>query len=198
MSVFSRVFSLGRRGGCWHKSVSSSSHKPSFLTFSPTITSSSPGSHVPSCRPIPTSYPQTNISIRQLYGCGSRQSFIKRGSPSSSLSGYRALSTEVESVEQFRQKIKANSDKLTVVQYSASWCGPCRQMKPIITKWSSDMPSVEFVSVDIDEQSVLAEEENIQHVPTFVLMKDGQAIEKLVGADTAKLKEAIDKHSSSP
>eukprot|EP00922_Rhytidocystis_sp_ex-Travisia-forbesii_P014525 GHVS01021722.1.p1 GENE.GHVS01021722.1~~GHVS01021722.1.p1 ORF type:complete len:216 (+),score=44.56 GHVS01021722.1:353-1000(+) len=107
----------------------------------------------------------------------------------------RGVTTEVESVEQYRQKVaNCKKDNLIVVQYTASWCGPCRQMKPIVTKWSNDMPTVEFLTVDIDDQSVLAEEEDIKHVPTFVLIKNGTNVEKLIGADAGKMKEAIDKH----
>eukprot|EP00922_Rhytidocystis_sp_ex-Travisia-forbesii_P042824 GHVS01064033.1.p1 GENE.GHVS01064033.1~~GHVS01064033.1.p1 ORF type:complete len:233 (+),score=81.75 GHVS01064033.1:213-911(+) len=107
----------------------------------------------------------------------------------------RCVVTEVESVEQYRQKLlDAGADKLLVVQYTASWCGPCRQMRPIVTKWSNEMPTVEFVTVDIDDQSALAEEEDIKHVPTFVLLKNGRALEKLIGADATKMKEVIDKH----
>eukprot|EP00922_Rhytidocystis_sp_ex-Travisia-forbesii_P014526 GHVS01021723.1.p1 GENE.GHVS01021723.1~~GHVS01021723.1.p1 ORF type:complete len:220 (+),score=45.57 GHVS01021723.1:52-711(+) len=169
-----------------------SSITPTNIT-TPVITHRTPGPVIFGNRYIASLCPSSTI-VGKPSSAASNSAIVL--CPSSLLSSQqrRGVTTEVESVEQYRQKLANCKDNLIVVQYSASWCGPCRQMKPIVTKWSNDMPTVEFLTVDIDDQSVLAEEEDIKHVPTFVLIKNGTNVEKLIGADAGKMKEAIDKH----
>eukprot|EP00386_Alphamonas_edax_P000833 GDKI01002556.1.p1 GENE.GDKI01002556.1~~GDKI01002556.1.p1 ORF type:complete len:149 (+),score=39.07 GDKI01002556.1:47-448(+) len=105
----------------------------------------------------------------------------------------RFAMTQVESVTMFKDKVKA-SKGLVVAQYSASWCGPCRHMKPIVEKMSQDNASVDFLYVDIDEHGALAEEADVTGVPTFVFLKNGKVLEKLVGANPEKLKDLVTKY----
>ncbi|KAF8820311.1 thioredoxin-like protein TLP1 [Cardiosporidium cionae] len=104
----------------------------------------------------------------------------------------RTLLTEVDSVEAYQKKI--DTEKLVVVQYSASWCGPCRQMKPIMSKLSNEEHDVEFLFVDIDDQSYLAQQAGIENVPTFVLMKKGKTVDKIIGANADKLRSSMQKY----
>jgi thioredoxin-like negative regulator of GroEL len=74
-----------------------------------------------------------------------------------------------------------------ILYFSASWCGPCRNFKPIMESVSNSMP-VRFINVD--ESPQLAAQHNIRSVPTLVFLKDGQEADKSIGVLTeAQVKE---------
>ncbi|PHJ19634.1 thioredoxin-like protein tlp1 [Cystoisospora suis] len=81
--------------------------------------------------------------------------------------------------------------KLKIVQFSASWCFPCKQISPVVEKWSGKIPSeeVQFFHVDIDECQDLAEEYDISSVPTFLFFKDGKQIKQVTGETETRQKE---------
>uniref|UniRef100_A0A7C9DAE6 Thioredoxin domain-containing protein n=1 Tax=Opuntia streptacantha TaxID=393608 RepID=A0A7C9DAE6_OPUST len=87
-----------------------------------------------------------------------------------------------------------NSPKLMVIDFSASWCGPCQYMEPILKDFSIKYGDVEFVKIDVDELSDVASEFGVEAMPTFVFMKKGKEVDRLVGSNKAELKEKILKH----
>lgn len=109
--------------------------------------------------------------------------------------GKRRLYTEVTSSTQLKEALR-ETDKLLVTQFSAAWCGPCRKTKPVIMKWGEQYSeqSVDFLAVDIDELADLTDQYQITSVPTFILTRNGEQLEKVVGADLERLKSAIEKH----
>ncbi len=74
-----------------------------------------------------------------------------------------------------------NSDRLTVIDFWASWCGPCKMLSPIIESLSNEMSDVKFCKVNVDEQQALAGKFGIMSIPTLVFMLDGNVIDTLVG-----------------
>ncbi|TDQ77314.1 thioredoxin family protein [Sphingobacterium yanglingense] len=68
------------------------------------------------------------------------------------------------------------SDKPRFMQFTAAWCGPCRVLNPIVDNIKSQKPAeVDFMRIDVDTQSDIAEEFNIRGVPTIILLdKDGK------------------------
>lgn len=86
--------------------------------------------------------------------------------------------------------------KLVVVDFTALWCGPCRFIAPILAGFAKKFPHVVFVKVDVDEQKAIAEEWKVEAMPTFAFVKDGQEIERIVGANKDGLLAAITKHAS--
>lgn len=76
------------------------------------------------------------------------------------------------------------SGKPVLVDYFATWCGPCQMMGPILDDMAENyknIDKVEIVKVDIDELRKPAEKYNIMSVPTFMLFKDGKDVETMVG-----------------
>eukprot|EP00920_Eleutheroschizon_duboscqi_P033298 GHVT01080250.1.p1 GENE.GHVT01080250.1~~GHVT01080250.1.p1 ORF type:complete len:165 (+),score=25.26 GHVT01080250.1:336-830(+) len=115
----------------------------------------------------------------------------------------RSIVTSVSNAEEYDSLVSAagaaSSPPLVVVQYSASWCGPCRQISPQVAKLSDELDDVKFVYVDIDMPHVqaLVEKYDIESVPTFVLLRNGHRLKKLQGARLETLQDAIQEHRSS-
>ena len=71
---------------------------------------------------------------------------------------------------------------VVLVDFFATWCGPCKALTPIVDKLSEEMSGkVKVVKVDIDENSALATEYRVMSVPTMKLFKNGEVVETLVG-----------------
>ncbi|MHA1369577.1 MAG: thioredoxin family protein [Promethearchaeota archaeon] len=85
------------------------------------------------------------------------------------------MTTEIESVNDFNKAKK--SAKVTVFDFSAVWCGPCRMLTPILDdlegKYSKAGKDVKFFKIDVDKVRDLAIEFNIHAVPSVAIFKDG-------------------------
>lgn len=70
---------------------------------------------------------------------------------------------------------------VVVVDFGANWCGPCKSLLPILDEVVSEDSSKKIVKVDIDEQEELAKEYKIMSVPTLLVFKNGEVVDKSVG-----------------
>ncbi|XP_057427815.1 thioredoxin H-type-like [Lotus japonicus] len=106
----------------------------------------------------------------------------------------------VHTVEAWKEHLeKGNvSKKLIVVDFTASWCGPCRFIAPILAEIAKKLPHVVFLKVDVDELKTVAEEWNVEAMPTFLFLKEGKAVDKVVGAKKEELQLTITKHAEAP
>ncbi|XP_022891588.1 thioredoxin H2-like [Olea europaea var. sylvestris] len=95
-------------------------------------------------------------------------------------------------------KIHFEASKLTsnlmVIDFTASWCGPCRYMEPAMNEFATKYTDVEFIKIDIDELEDVAQEFEVHVLPTFLLIKKGKEVDKLVGANKEELGKKIEKH----
>ena len=74
-------------------------------------------------------------------------------------------------------------DKLLVVDFYATWCGPCKKLSPTLDEVSEEFAGqVNIVKVDVDESEDLALNYGIRSVPTVLFFKNGQQVDKFVGA----------------
>ena len=86
----------------------------------------------------------------------------------------------------FKELIE-NSDKPVLVDFYATWCGPCQMMSPILEQVSSQLRDrVQVVKIDTDRYPNIASQYAIQALPTLVLFKEGQAVEKIEGVHQAQ------------
>lgn len=89
------------------------------------------------------------------------------------------------------EELKKESKPL-LVDFYASWCGPCRMMMPIINELEKKIgDKVNFLKVDVDEEEELALRYHVQSVPTLMIFKNGEMVWREVGVRQAHLLEKI-------
>ncbi|HIU52110.1 MAG TPA: thioredoxin [Candidatus Merdicola faecigallinarum] len=80
------------------------------------------------------------------------------------------------------------SEKTVLIDFYADWCGPCKILSPIIKEIAEETEKVKVVQIDVDEEEELAMEYGIMSIPTMVVIKDGEEVERRIGV---MKKEAI-------
>ncbi len=75
-----------------------------------------------------------------------------------------------------------NSDKVTVVDFFADWCGPCRKLSPIIEEIEQELSDkVKFTKINTDDNVQLAQNYQISGIPTLLVFKNGELVQRMVG-----------------
>ena len=82
--------------------------------------------------------------------------------------------------DEFEQAVNAG-DELVVVDFFATWCGPCKMLGPVIERAADKFSDVHFYKVDIDEEMDLAARFQVMSVPTLIYFKRGEVLSKSVG-----------------
>ena len=78
-----------------------------------------------------------------------------------------------------------------IVDFNATWCGPCRMMAPVFEELSESYEKVKFISCDVDECPGTAAKYGIMSIPTIMMFKDGESKESVVGAQPRKNLESF-------
>ncbi|CAM6041197.1 unnamed protein product [Sphagnum compactum] len=89
-----------------------------------------------------------------------------------------------------------NTQKIIVVDFTATWCGPCRIMSPIFIELSKKYPGLIFLKVDVDEVPDVTSAWEIRAMPTFLFIKEGKQIDKIVGANKDELDRKVQHYAS--
>ena len=98
---------------------------------------------------------------------------------------------QLDDMEAFKAAV---AKPIAVVDFMASWCGPCNGMAPAYEALSKKYPNVDFSKVDVDDNSDPAEEHDVESLPTILIFVNGEKKETQVGADMEKLEALIQKH----
>ncbi|XP_004287851.1 PREDICTED: thioredoxin H-type [Fragaria vesca subsp. vesca] len=102
----------------------------------------------------------------------------------------------VHTVDAWTELLQKGNDtkKLMVVDFTASWCGPCRIIAPFLSELAKKLPNVIFVKIDVDELKSVAEDWAVEAMPTFMFLKEGKIVDKVVGAKKEELQQTVAKH----
>ncbi|KAJ4837152.1 Thioredoxin-like protein cxxs1 [Turnera subulata] len=79
-----------------------------------------------------------------------------------------------------------------VVHFTASWCMPSVVMNPVFEELASSFPDALFLTVDVDDVKEVASKMEVKAMPTFVLMRDGAQVDRIVGANPEEIRKRID------
>ena len=100
----------------------------------------------------------------------------------------------VINTQEFNEEV-LNGKGITLVDFFATWCGPCKMLSPILDELSETLSDVKIVKVDVDAENELTMQYRVMSVPTMKIFKDGEVVETLVGArPAAELKEKLESY----
>ncbi len=80
----------------------------------------------------------------------------------------------------FEQTISAENP--TLVDFWAEWCGPCKTMHPVFESLSTKYPNIKFARINVDNNQNISMRFAVQSIPTFIMFKSGQVVDKMMGA----------------
>ena len=89
------------------------------------------------------------------------------------------VNSEFLTIEEFNEIV--NNGKVSIFDFSATWCGPCRMMAPVFEEFAEKHTDYLFHKIDIDENEDLSREFKIMYVPTFLVFKDGKELGRTSG-----------------
>jgi len=98
----------------------------------------------------------------------------------------------VHTVDELKTLVEQNN--FVVVDFFATWCGPCKMLTPHFEQMATDRTDIVFVKVDVDDAPELAESHSISAMPTIMFYKNGSLLtEHVLGADIEKIKHNINR-----
>lgn len=93
------------------------------------------------------------------------------------------------------KRLEEAGDRLVVIDFYASWCGPCKMIGPKLEELATTLGDVIMIlKVDVDECEEIAMSYNISTMPTFVFIKNGDTLESFSGANYDKIKSTVSKY----
>jgi len=85
--------------------------------------------------------------------------------------------------DNFETEVLKNKE-IVLVDFFATWCGPCKMTGPIIDQLAEEVKNIKFVKVDVDQNQELSSQYQIFSIPTFLIFKNGQVVGQFVGAQS--------------
>lgn len=92
--------------------------------------------------------------------------------------------------DNFEQEV-LKSDKITLVDFWAAWCGPCKMLSPIVDEVASSHPEIKVCKVNVDEEPSLAQQYNVMNIPMLLVFENGSIKQKSIGVISKSQIEAL-------
>lgn len=101
--------------------------------------------------------------------------------------------SELSTIDNLNTYSTSNPSKLLVIDFKASWCAPCKAIKPFIDYLKENYPNVDFYEIDIEDETkdTIINNFSIEKLPTFIYYKNGKVCETLIGTNKSKIEELI-------
>ncbi|GLJ36853.1 hypothetical protein SUGI_0744200 [Cryptomeria japonica] len=124
---------------------------------------------------------------------GALESTVVKGSDSEEMASPHGNVHIITSKQEWEAKLfeATTNGKIVVVDFTAAWCGPCKMIAPFYTELSERYAQLLFLKVDVDEMADLTATWEVRAMPTFIFIKDGKQIDKLVGANRPELEKKV-------
>ncbi|KAK4701405.1 thioredoxin 1, partial [Phenoliferia sp. Uapishka_3] len=107
-----------------------------------------------------------------------------------------SLITHLSALPELNTLISAKKDKLIVIDFHATWCGPCHAIAPKFESLSKEYRTqATFCKVDVDKAADIAKEYSVRAMPTFVFLRNGVKVDEVKGANAAAIETALKRHT---
>ena len=106
------------------------------------------------------------------------------------------MSFSPKTLEELTNYSKNNSSRLIVIDFKASWCGPCKTIKPFIEYLKDNYKNVDFYEIDIEDEATetITTTFEIKKLPTFVYYKNGTLCHSLIGTNQNNIEEYVNEY----
>ncbi|KAJ1217969.1 hypothetical protein NDU88_005556 [Pleurodeles waltl] len=100
----------------------------------------------------------------------------------------------ISSEKEFDEELKNAGSKLVIVDFTASWCGPCRRIAPLFEELSTKYSEVIFLKVDVDDNEAITQRYGVTSMPTFLFIKNCEKVNVCTGADINAVEKRLKAH----
>ncbi|KAF8585139.1 thioredoxin-domain-containing protein [Ramaria rubella] len=105
--------------------------------------------------------------------------------------------THLTSIQQLSKILSTSKDKISVIDFHATWCGPCHAIAPAFEKLSKQFPNVNFLKCDVDAVQEIAQKYQVSAMPTFIFLRGSTKVDQVRGADARALESTLKAHAAS-
>ncbi|KAF8963094.1 thioredoxin [Flammula alnicola] len=110
----------------------------------------------------------------------------------------RSNFVQVTSPTHFQELLSQDLNKVSVINFWAEWAEPCKQMNEVALELARKHPAALFLQVEAEQQPDIAESFEIEAVPSFIILRGHTLLDRISGADAARLTQSVAKHATSP
>ncbi len=103
--------------------------------------------------------------------------------------------SELEDKSDFNEALRSAGDSLIVIDFFATWCGPCKNLTPQLIELSEKSPLVKFYKVNVDKNEEISKKYKITAMPTVLFIKSSKIVKKVIGANMTEIKATLKKHA---